>query len=84
MTGWAIAHETEAQAREASLNMCSQRGGEGCEVTFVFSNHCATVATSEAGTRVAAGSTLRKSRREARKFCASDCRILYEGCAFPR
>lgn len=80
LTGWAIDYETEAKARQESLDMCARRGGKGCEIHLVFMNQCAVVTTSSAGIFAARDRTLRLSRRAARRSCASDCRILYEGC----
>lgn len=84
MTGWAINHDTESEAVQASLEMCSRRGGIGCEINLVFMNQCAAVTTSSSGTYASRDRTLGLARRAARKPCQADCRILYEGCARPR
>lgn len=84
MTGWAINHATETQARNASLEMCDRRGGKDCVVDLVFMNQCAAVTTSDAGTYASRDRTLKLSRRAAREHCGSGCRILYEGCTSQR
>jgi len=80
MTGWAINYGSESEASQASLDMCARRGGKGCEIHLVFMNQCAAVTTSSAGTYASRDRSLRLARRAARKHCAADCRILYEGC----
>jgi len=84
LTGWAINHRTEEEARAAALDMCSRRGGKACEVDLVFVNQCASVATSARETAASRDRTLRRARRSAMQACGSDCRVLYEGCTVER
>ena len=83
MTGWAIGYRTEDEARLASLDMCTRRGGINCGINLVFMNQCATVMTSDAGTHASRDRTLRLTRRAANKLCGPNCRTLYEGCVSP-
>lgn len=84
LTGWAIGYGTEAKARQASIEMCAERGGKGCEINLVFMNQCASVATSATETVASRDRTLRLARLASMQSCGEDCRVLYEGCAIPR
>lgn len=82
--GWATNARTENEARSESLANCTERGGVGCKVLFVFANSCGAVAVSEVDSAWASGEALEVVRSKALASCGANCTIFREGCSYPQ
>lgn len=82
--GFTVDGRTENEARALAVANCEARGSTNCVALETFFNSCIAVAAGP-NDRVAQMSPKgpRWVRRHALKECRSDCKIIYEGCAFP-
>lgn len=71
----------QAIAEEDAMAQCRDSGGTNCEVSFVFLNQCAAVASTATEHAWARGMSSQKVRADAMAACnGADCEIIFEHC----
>jgi len=81
LTGFVSHERSEADAVEAALAVCAERGGERCAVRFTVVNSCSAVATSADKSAWAIEGSLRAAERAATDDCGANCKMLWSACS---
>ena len=78
----------ELEAKEAAIEECEKRGGQGCEVMLAYHNQCAAVAANTSVSSISHASDKEQAKEIALRRCNAKkageaCWIYYSGCSLP-